>query len=545
MGEPSPSAALNVLAEVYRDGRTGVLTLGRGDVSVRLGVRDGQTLGIIAPPETDGGSDSLPSSPDDSARMKLDRVLEEVGLASHKGSRKARRARAASAAALRERLVAALVDPEAPAELDETAELPASTVPVAGGTEPLMLEAVRRLPGAAAVRTLLGDLDRRLVTMGTLATEERTLTLTEGYILSRIDGKSTVRQVLQLVPIDRDDTERSLLGLILTGRVRAEATPKPAGAHSSDAVEAPEGSVTDGPTDHIPLELPLGDDASSGEGETPSEAPADEAPAAEDDPELLARRREILELFQALPLRNHFQVLGLEPGCSDEEVRRAHITHVKRYHPDMQRDPRLVDLHDVLEAIFIRVGEAWEVLGSAKSRAAYEARLGVKPRVVAIPGPSSEGQVGGPGPPSPDSDQEMLEKMSSEDMLIHAKRLIRSERYWEAIRFLETGMPRLQPRRQEHRGRILLARAYAQNPNWVRKAEETLHNVVQEDPRNVDALYELGRVYKASQRIARAQAMFKKVLEISPGHRGAAAEVETPETHPTGGLLSRLFKRGS
>jgi tetratricopeptide (TPR) repeat protein len=546
MGEPSPSAALNVLAEVYRDGRTGVLTLGLGDASVRLGVRDGQTLGIVVSPETDRGSDSLPSRPDDSARMKLDRVLEEVGLASHKGARKARKARkatAASAADLRERLVAALVDPAAPGELDEAAELPASTVPVAGGTEPLMLEAVRRLPGAEAVRTLLGDLDRRLVTTGSLATEERTLTLTEGYILSRIDGQSTVRQVLQLVPIDRDDTERSMLGLILTGRVRAEATPKPADALRSDPAEAPEGSATDGPTDHIPLDLPLGDDASSAEEETTSEAPADEPLAAEDDPELIARRREILELFQALPLRNHFQVLGLEPGCSDEEVRRAHITHVKRYHPDMQRDPRLVDLHDVLEAIFIRVGEAWEVLGSAKSRAAYEARLGVRPRVVAIPGPSSEGQVGSPG--SPDSDQEMLNRMSSEDVLVHAKRLIRAERYWEAIRFLETGMPRLQPRRQEHRGRILLARAYAQNPNWVRKAEETLHNVVQEDPSNVDALYELGRVYKASQRIARAQAMFKKVLEINPAHRGATAEVEAPEPRPTGGLLSRLFKRGS
>ena len=41
--------------------------------------------------------------------------------------------------------------------------------------------------------------------------DERTLTLTEGYLLSRIDGATSARQVLQLVPLDADETERTLL----------------------------------------------------------------------------------------------------------------------------------------------------------------------------------------------------------------------------------------------------------------------------------------------------------------------------------------------
>ena len=95
------------------------------------------------------------------------------------------------------------------------------------------------------------------------------------------------------------------------------------------------------------------------------------------DESTVERRREIVEVFQSLPLKqNHFEVLGVEPGCSDDEVKRAYITLAKRYHPDANRDKRLNDLHDMLEAIIIRVGEAWEVIGEAKSRASYESARG-------------------------------------------------------------------------------------------------------------------------------------------------------------------------
>ena len=96
----------------------------------------------------------------------------------------------------------------------------------AGATEPLILEAVRQMREAGTVRAALGDLDQRLVATMALA-EERTLTLTEGYLLSRIDGATSARQVLQLVPLDPEETERTLLGLVLTGRVEYRAAPAP------------------------------------------------------------------------------------------------------------------------------------------------------------------------------------------------------------------------------------------------------------------------------------------------------------------------------
>jgi tetratricopeptide (TPR) repeat protein len=533
----TPSAALTLLADVYRQKRTGILTLGPEDSALRVAVREGHLAGLLPDPGPSFATERRPS-PDDSTRLKLERVLSEVGLRPRK-TKPAPAREDAPAPDLREALLTRLTDPATPARFEDAEALP-DLAPTAGATEPLILEAIRHLRDPEALRGLLGDLDRRLVTTSSLAVEERTLTLTEGYILSRIDGQCTAREVLQLVPLDPEETERSLLGLLLTGRVRSEPVPArvlPARRHASDAGAEPPRPSPPAETDAEPAHLAL-------EGDLAAEPPAGDreettaGEAAEADADLQARRREILEVFQSLPLRNHFEVLGLEPGCSDAEVRRAHIAHVKLYHPDMQRDPRLSDLHDVLEAIFIRVGEAWEVLGEPKSRAAYEARLGPRAR-KAEKGPPSLGKK-----TDAQESAEWAATLSPEDTLMLAQRLLRSERYWDAIRVLESALPRLQPQQNQSRGRILLARAYAHNPNWVRRAEETLQNLLREDPANADAHYELGRLYKGVGQAARAQALFKRAVELRPDHRRAAAELGgAPPSAPTGGLLGRLFKK--
>ena len=540
-----PSEPLSLLARLYRERRSGVLSIGPSETALRILLRDGQVVGlgpVSAPPPAP--RPPVPR-PDDSAHRRLERVLAEIGIRSEP-------AKAAPAAAppshnLRERLLETLADTSLAATFEEGAATPADVAETAGATEPLILEAVRRMRDAGTVRTALGDLDQRLVATMALA-EERTLTLTEGYLLSRIDGTSSARQVLQLVPLDPEETERTLLGLVLTGRVEYRAAPAPRPAPRPDA-EAP--SPIDAPAD--PVADPPG---ASGQPEpvTPAEAfpqaqrfETDEASPPQDatsrrattehDPEILERRQEILEIFQSLPVKNHFEVLGVEPGCSGAEVKRAYTKLAKRYHPDVHRDPRLEDLRDILEAIFIRVGEAWEVLGDARSRASYEARFGAIHR-------SGEGSPSPASPPGAAAGPPPELYFAPEDTLYKAQLLLSQERYWDAIQVLEATVPRMEPRRHQHRGRILLARAYAKNPNWIRRAEETLQNVVREDPVNVDAHYALGLLYKDTGLAARAQAMFRRVVELRPDHREAASELGPGEGPGGGGLLKRLFGRG-
>ncbi len=241
-------------------------------------------------------------------------------------------------------------------------------------------------------------------------------------------------------------------------------------------------------------------------------------------------------------------MLGVEPGCNDDEVKRAYVSLTKRFHPDAQRDKRLEDMHDILEAIFIRVQEAWEVLGEARSRASYEARSGiVRPPRSARPGQPAPPARGAssttttvPTRPAP------AEYVPPEEILFQVRRLLAQAQYWDAIQILESTLPGMEPRSQQHRGRLLLARAYSKNPNWLRRAEETLHELVREDPTNADAHFELGMIYKTSGFPTRAQAMFKRTLELRPGHKEASAELGIPTDGgtPRTGLLKRLFKRG-
>jgi hypothetical protein len=550
--DSSSSEALPLLARIYRERRSGVLSLGPGDAALRVLLRDGQVVGLgPAPPPSPEPPPPMPR-PDESARMRLERILTEIGIRAQ--PKVAAPPPAPSPGDLRERLVEGLSDWSHAATFDEGAEAAPDMAETAGATEPLILEAVRAVRDPDAVRAGLGDVDQRLVASPAFA-EERTLTLTEGYLLSRIDGTTSAREVLQLVPLDPDETERTLLGLLLTGRVEYRPAPAPRVEHRPPAAptapgleEPPPGAAVAGEADRpdgamddaFPLVVSLIEE----EGPPGPEGVA-APPLPPLDPETAEQRRQILEVFHSLPGKNHFEVLGVEPGCSDADVKRAYAALAKKYHPDLHRDPRLEDLHDILEGIFIRVGEAWEVLADARSRAQYEARSGVvrRPRETA-PVPSAPGApVTAPGtlaglPPAPDY-------VPAEEILFRARLLLSQARYWDAIQVLEKEVPQMEPRRNQHKGRILLAKAYAKNPNWVRRAEEYLHEVVREDPANADAHLELGRLYKQVGQVARAQAAFRRVVELKPDHREATAELGVPEgSAPAGGLLKRLFGRG-
>jgi curved DNA-binding protein CbpA len=565
--DPIPSEALPLLARLYRERRSGLLSVGPEDAPLRVLLREGQIVGLgPAPPPEPPPRPAMPR-PDDSVRLRLDRVLVEVGLRPPpKAGTVAAESRASSP---RSRLVEALASPSAPATFAEDAEAGPGVVEAAGATEPLILEAVRALPDPEAVRAALGDLDQRLVASAALV-EERTLTLTEGYLLSRIDETSSAREILQLVPLDPHETERTLLGLLLTGRVEYRPAPAPP-VHlppqpsdpppAAEAAAAPDEAAAPPAEDAFPQVTPV-----------PEEAPPEPAPL---DAETRERKKEIWEAFHALPAKNHFEVLGLEPACTDAEVKRAYAALVKRFHPDAQGDPRLEDMHDFLAAILIRAREALEVLGTAPSRAQYEAKSGIvrrpreagpipsatspepsvgSPRPAASAAPNSSPRPARPGPAAPPPPAPVAppppappvaDYVPPEDILFRARVLLSKAQYWDVIQYLENAVPQMEPRRNQHKGRILLAKAYAKNPKWVRRALEYLDEVVREDASNVEAHYELGLLFKQIGQHARAQAAFRRVVELKPDHREAAAELGLDAGPASGGgLLKRLLRRG-
>jgi tetratricopeptide (TPR) repeat protein len=226
-----------------------------------------------------------------------------------------------------------------------------------------------------------------------------------------------------------------------------------------------------------------------------------------------------------------------------------------------------------LAAILIRAREALEVLGTAQSRAQYEAKSGIvrRPRETVptpstppgtpatrpesasagrsapSPSPTKPGPTA-PPPPAPGARPAApppeAEYVPPEEILFRARLLLSQARYWDVIQFLENAVPQMEPRRNQHKGRILLAKAYSKNPKWVRRALEYLDDVVREDATNIEAHYERGLLFKQTGQVTRAQEAFRRVIELKPEHREAAAELGLDAGPASGGILKRLFGRG-
>jgi curved DNA-binding protein CbpA len=360
------------------------------------------------------------------------------------------------------------------------------------------------------------------------------MTPADGFLLSRVDGTLTAREVLDLAPMEREAAERSLLALITKGVVAwTERSARKAPARGTGPAPQPAGAQ---PT-HAP----------------PS---ADPAPPRQPDPamdeERAERRREIENLHARLKTMNHFEALGVPRASSEKEVKAAYFSLARRFHPDTHSDPGLADLEDKIEAIFIRVGEAYEVLRNRDKRMSYESSLPrARPAPGGTPAPASTPESAAPfeaapePEAAPETDPLQLAARVSGAFRMAAK-LYQDQKYFDAIRLLEGNLDVAQgPMR--HRIRLLMAACKAKNPAWAKDAEEDILAVLKEDPKQVQAQLQLGLLYKEKNLKTRAASMFRKVLELDPDNEAARAElgpaVEEPSREAGGGLLKKLFRR--
>jgi tetratricopeptide (TPR) repeat protein len=264
----------------------------------------------------------------------------------------------------------------------------------------------------------------------------------------------------------------------------------------------------------------------------------DEAARARDP-----RRRELLEAYENLAHQSHFETLGVTPTATDHEIKQAFFQKAKKFHPDQYRDPLFADIADRIEALFMRIGGAYEVLRDPESRQSYEAvlrrRRSTEPPRPAVPPPAG-------APAEPEKSQDALidtaeNAWMAEEAIHRAERLIAHTKEWDAIQLLQAVIPRIFGRKQRERARVLLAKAYLKNPNWLRRGEELLQTVIQEDPQNAEAHYALGMLYKESGMSSRSVAMFKKAVELRPDHKHALAELNAL-SGPA--FLRKLFGKG-
>jgi curved DNA-binding protein CbpA len=422
----------------------------------------------------------------------------------------------------------------------------------------MILEAARRLQAPQVMKQVLGDLDRPLGMSShpLLGVQKLKLSPIDGFLLSRIDGVMTAREIFQITPLPEEDTERSLFALLCTGTL--EYVPKTAKWQARAAAQAGQQPPVPSPATPPPPGPSGPSSAPAPSPTTPAPSPtskSDAARALKEEAEreearknLEARRREIVEAFEGLQGRDHFELLGIERKATENEVKEAYFRLARRFHPDTLLDPALNDLRPKRENVFLRLAAAYETLRNPQSRAQYERMVEPRsrPRHLEPPAASPAAAPPVPPPPSPDpaaqADADDHKRKTAQRALPNATRLIKEEKYWDAIQALEPALPFLDgPARLK--GSVLLARAYLKNPNWIRQAESTLREVLREKPDMAEAHVVLGHVYRATNLRSRALASYRKALEIDPRNEEAHAEIATlgPDEAPPPSLRSKLF----
>lgn len=191
-----------------------------------------------------------------------------------------------------------------------------------------------------------------------------TFSAVDYYVLSRCDGRASVREILLMLTGVGDAVDilvrlRREGALLIDGdgsaaKPRSDAVPEPTGPEaSSGAIRFPTSSGGD---------IELGDLSD------------DEAAALETDVDLdeSIKRRIILARRY---VGNYFALLGVDTEVGKRQLKRAYFKFSKEFHPDRYYGQDLGPFAPWLALVFETATKAFNVLSDSRQRKAYEARL--------------------------------------------------------------------------------------------------------------------------------------------------------------------------
>ena len=207
------------------------------------------------------------------------------------------------------------------------------------------------------------------------------LSPTEGFVLSRIDGRASYDEICRMSSLGREETLAILRKLRQQGLVLnpGEAVPPVGpGARASRRSPSPDrGPRTPPPTLVTDEMLRKAHEKSSGKDEGPKppvpsvlERLDDRSPV---DPEDLVEGPDLPEEMKKRVVRLHrrmrklepHELLGVEPDAGSASIKRAFAAASKELHPDRYFGKELGSYREKLAQIFARITEAVQTLQKA------------------------------------------------------------------------------------------------------------------------------------------------------------------------------------
>ena len=170
----------------------------------------------------------------------------------------------------------------------------------------------------------------------------------EGFVLSRVDGRTSLEEVCLLVPFEEQVTMVILRKLWEIGAIEVPGVARVVRPQSRP--DLPRITEPPPPTTTPPPLVPL----APGRGALTEE-----------------QARRIDEMFAGLQTMNAFELLDVTKEADAKEVKRAYFKLSKEFHPDRFYGKEIGDYKKKLNGIFQAIKAAFELLSDEKRKAAY------------------------------------------------------------------------------------------------------------------------------------------------------------------------------
>jgi len=220
---------------------------------------------------------------------------------------------------------------------------------------------------------------------------------------------------------------------------------------------------------------------------------------------------------------SQYEVLGVAPGVSGEEIKTAWFAAAKRYHSDAFSGLDLGSARRVAEELFTRVNEANSALSDANRRAEYAVYLDRKAKGL----PTDVGVI-----------------LRAEGVFQRGEALFKSGRWDDAEAQFREAISLNDTEAEFH---AFLGMAMFKRSGKPEEALPHVQKALKMEPRLQSGAIFLSQLYAAQGEVERAKSLLRKAIDKDPDFAQAKDELRRMRTAPVeqtkGGFLSRLLKK--
>jgi len=271
-----------------------------------------------------------------------------------------------------------------------------------------------------------------------------------GFLLSRIDGRSSIRQLCQVLGINMEKLYLTLYLLVKSGTVELMERKDP----------------------------------------TPEE--------------ISKRRQYVRSIWENMQKQNFYEILGCEVHAATADIKSEYFKMAKQFHPDARSDDDPDDIKEKLDAIFVKMRDAYHTLSDKDQRKKYDRKLQIQE----------------------DSENIDLIKSRTKAQLQFAVGMknLESREYRRAMEYLRSAID-LDPYEGRYYGK--LAEVCIRNPKWYRAGILACKKAIDLEPDDLTFLSTLGILYKLEGNLVEAEKQFRLVLQTEPGNHTARQELKS------------------